>query len=203
MTPRRSLAQLLQEEGLVDPGGIEAAEARQRERGGALDTALLELGLLDEERLVDALARAADLPPAPAAAFAAVDPRARRLFPSKVAERHRLAPFALSGRELSIAASPPIDAGLLDELGFMISLRLVPHAAAEWRVRELISRLYGAPLPPRFASLAAGEAPPPRGAAPGRGGAGERTAAPDATPYATPDAAPYGTPDGTPDATPE
>src|SRR6266545_3391210 len=147
------------------------AVARQRDVGGALDTALLELSALPEDRLTSYLARAAELPPAPETAWSGNDARARRVFPSRVAERHGLAPFALEGRELSLVATYPVDVGLLDEISFMLSLHLTAHVGPEWRVRELIQRLYGGQLSPRLAALAvaSGAAPPPAvDAAPGR-----------------------------------
>ncbi|HYD39713.1 MAG TPA: hypothetical protein VEB43_02705 [Anaeromyxobacter sp.] len=147
------LAALLVNEGAVAGATMEQALARQAELGGALDTALLELGV-DEAVLLDALARATDLPPAPATAWDAADARARRVFPSRVAERHGLAPFALDGRELALVASYPVDLGLLDEISFMLSLHLTAHVGPEWRVRALIHRLYGAALDPRLAKLA-------------------------------------------------
>ena len=159
------LSQLLSEEGMVSPDDLLRALARQREAGGTLDTALLELGLLPENRLVAAMGRAADLPVAPLSAYERIDARARRVFPSKVAERHGLAPFALDGRELSLVATNPVDLGLLDEVSFMLSLHLAPHVGPEWRVRTLIQRLYGGPLPPRLARL--GEQSARRGTSPG------------------------------------
>src|SRR6266545_4382402 len=143
------------------------AVARQRDVGGALDTALLELSALPEDRLTSYLARAAELPPAPGTAWAAGDARARRVFPSRVAERHGLAPFALEGRELALVATYPVDLGLLDEISFMLSLHLTAHVGPEWRVRELIHRIYGGALPPRLAALAEAA-----------GGVPERTAPP-------------------------
>jgi len=147
------LAALLVNEGAVAGATMEQALARQAERGGALDTALLELGV-DEAVLLDALARATELPAAPASAWDAADARARRVFPSRVAERHGLAPFALDGRELALVASYPVDLGLLDEISFMLSLHLTAHVGPEWRVRALIHRLYGGALDPRLAKLA-------------------------------------------------
>jgi hypothetical protein len=164
----RDLAQLLVEEGIVGADEVERALARQREAGGALDTALLEQGLIPEDRLVELLSRATDLPPAPLSSYQTIDPRARRVFPSKVAERHGLAPFALEGRELSLVATVPIDLGLLDEISFMLSLHLTPHVGPEWRVRALIQRLYGGQLSPRLARLAQaarGQDPPASSAA--------------------------------------
>ncbi|HUL58084.1 MAG TPA: hypothetical protein VLU43_02350 [Anaeromyxobacteraceae bacterium] len=154
----KDLAALLVEEGVVAAKDMEHALERQFQAGGALDSALLELGLADEARLLPFLARATALPVAPPSAWTQVDARARRVFPSKVSERHGLAPFALDGRELSLVATCPVDTGLLDEISFMLSLHLVPHVGPEWRVRELIHRLYGTPFPQRLSSLAAGTA---------------------------------------------
>jgi HEAT repeat protein len=181
------LAALLVNEGAVAGATLEQALARQAELGGALDTALLELGV-DEAVLVGALARATELPPAPESAWEAADARARRVFPSRVAERHGLAPFALDGRELSLVAAYPVDLGLLDEISFMLSLHLTAHVGLEWRVRVLIHRLYGGALDPRLAKLADGRggvAPPvelaPRTGAthPGRAGEDEADGEPE------------------------
>ena len=106
----RELAQLLVDEGIVAPADVERALARQREAGGSLDTALLELGLIAEERLMPAPGPRLRAPAAPPSAYQQVDARARRVFPAKVAERHGLAPFALDGRELSLVAAYPVDA---------------------------------------------------------------------------------------------
>ncbi len=168
----KDLAALLVEEGVVSAEVMARALARQDEAGGALDTALLELGAVAEDALAVALAGAADVPPAPPAAFAAADARARRVFPARVADRHGLAPFALEARELSVVSVFPVDSSLLDEIGFMLSLNLSAFVAPEWRVRLLVHQLYGTPLAPRFAALAraAGELP-----------AEEPAAAPEAT----------------------
>jgi hypothetical protein len=150
----KDLAALLVEEGVVPADLMQRALARRDEAGGALDTALLELGALSEDALAIALAGAADVAPAPPEAFAGPDARARRVFPARVADRHGLAPFALDGRELSVVSVFPVDAGLLDEIGFMLSLHLTAYVAPEWRVRLLVHQLYGTPLAPRFAAMA-------------------------------------------------
>jgi hypothetical protein len=154
----KDLSALLLEEGAVSKADMDRAVALQARLGGALDTALLELGLIGEGHLLSFLSHASGLAPAPAEAFEEIDPRARRVFPAKVAERHRLAPFALDGRELSVVAVHPVDAASIDEIGFMLSLTLVPHVGPECRVQQLIQRLYGGQLPARLARLL--EAPP-------------------------------------------
>jgi len=147
------IADLLVKDGIVSATDAERAAARQQEAGGALDTALLELDLVDEARLGGYLTRASGLPIAPDLAWGAPDARARRVFPAKVAERHGIAPFALEGRDLSVVSAYPPDLGLLDEISFMLSLHLKPYVAAEWRVRDLVHRLYGTTVPLRLRAL--------------------------------------------------
>jgi HEAT repeat protein len=173
-----ALLERLVADGAIARAAAEGVAARHEQAGGAIDTALLEMGLVPVARLPEILARVTGLPSPPEAAFTRPDPRARRVFPAKVAERHGIAPFALEGRELSVVTTYPPDVGLLDEVGFMLSLHLRAHVAPEWRVRALVRDLYGTPLPARLAALApgtgrargderpAGAAPPPSRAAP-------------------------------------
>jgi hypothetical protein len=47
-----------------------------------------------------------------------------------------------------------VDVALLEEISFMLSLHLKPHVGPEWRVREMIQRLYGSPVPERLQRIA-------------------------------------------------
>ena len=175
-------------DGTITREDAELVASRLARTGGAVDSVLLELHLVPAARLPEILARVSGLPMAPETAFTAPDPRARRVFPAKVAERHAVAPFALDGRELSVVTTYPPDASLLDELGFLLSLHLRPHVAPEWRVRALVQQLYGTPLPERLAALggAPGRDPevetPDPGAAPPTQEGPSATRAPDWTP---------------------
>ncbi len=143
----------LVEEGLIGAKDAGHAAERVARTGGALDSVLLELRLVPAPRLAEALSRVSGMPQPPESAFTAPDPRARRVFPAKVAERHAIAPFALDGRELSVVMTYPPDRDLLGEIGILLSLHLRAHVAPEWRVRALVRELYGTPLPGRLEAL--------------------------------------------------
>ena len=153
-------------DGAITREDADRVAARLARTGGAVDSVLLELHLVPASRLPEILARVSGLPTAPDTAFTAPDPRARRVFPAKVAERHAVAPFALDGRELSVVTTYPPDTSLLEELGFLLSLHLRAHVAPEWRVRALVQQLYGTPLPERLVALGAAPAPAPSAEAP-------------------------------------
>jgi len=140
-------------DGAITSEDAERVVARLARTGGAVDTILLELHLVPAARLPELLAQVSGLPAAPETAFGAPDPRSRRVFPAKVAERHAIAPFALDGRELSVVTAYPPDKGLLEEIGFLLSLSLRAHVAPEWRVRALVQQLYGTPIPARLAAM--------------------------------------------------
>jgi hypothetical protein len=148
------LATVLVQEGLVAPEAMERAVLRQKVCGGTLDSALLELELLDERVLVLALARVAGLPPSPPVALADPDPRIRRLFPARLAERHGIAPFRLDGHELVVLASWPDGVAALPDAAAALPVRLTAHVAPEWRVRELVYRVYGLAAGERYERLA-------------------------------------------------
>jgi hypothetical protein len=160
------LSQILVQRGDLTDEQAQAAESRQVMLGGALDTAMLELGL-DPGRLRGALADAFETPLATDEDLAAADdPRALRAIPERWAQRHQLPPVRLSadGAVLTVLSPAPADLALLIRLGELLEVQLEPRIALEVQVEERISRLYGRPLPERFAVLAAG------GTGKGRGG---------------------------------
>src|SRR3954465_4920183 len=102
MTSR--LASLLVQGGLVSPRKMAQAFQRQVIYGGTLDTILLEMDVLDEGTLVDAMGRASSLPtagdlPSKEQLDAA---GARDWFPHSLSERFRAVPVALDGNVLRV-----------------------------------------------------------------------------------------------------
>lgn len=75
------LGQELVARGLLEAGALELARGAQAARGGALTTVLLELDLLDEETLQDALAATTGLQAARPADLARTDPAVAARFP--------------------------------------------------------------------------------------------------------------------------
>ncbi len=157
-------ASQLVSEGAVTPALIDDALRRQVLSGGALDTILLELGALTEAECLAQLERVSGLDAAPASQLLTADPALASLLAPKLAERHALLPLRADGLELVVATSFPPNEEMLEEIGFLVGRELVPQVALEARVRQGIARLYGRPLPPRFAALVAAldSAPPPQ-----------------------------------------
>jgi hypothetical protein len=147
------LASLLVQDGLVSPKKMAEAFQRQVIYGGALDTILLEMDLVDEATLVDALGRAGGLPSAgdlpPGEQLVA----AGRWFSRSVSERYRAVPIELDGNVLRVLITDPPDRRQLDELGYMLSYSIDPILVPEYRFAQAVELVYQTAMPARLASL--------------------------------------------------
>ena len=155
MTSR--LASLLVQENIVSAKKMAEAFQRQVIYGGTLDTILLEMDIIDEPALIEALGRASQLAtagdlPSPESLDAA---GAARWFPHSVCERYHAVPISLDGNVLRVVVTDPPDRKQLDELGYMLSLSVDPIIVPEHRFMQAVELVYHVSLPARFQSLAA------------------------------------------------
>jgi hypothetical protein len=160
------LSSLLVQEGLVSAKKMAEAFQRQVIYGGTLDTILLEMDVIDERLLIEALGRASSLPtagslPSPVASAAS-------WFPLDVAEKYRAVPVGNEGNTLRVLVTDPLDRKQLDELGYTLSRSIDPIVVPEHRFLQALEVVYQVSLPARYASLAAklrqrepAPAPPP------------------------------------------
>ncbi len=157
------LAQHLVERGLVSAEQLDEAKRRQAAEGGTLDTNLLELGVISEAGMLQALADVSDARPVHLADF---EPNADIVayMPRMIAERLTLTPLSVDGDTLHVACSYPVPDQSLREVGLLLGKPLVLWVGIECRIREWISVLYKVELPPRYAALLASLSP--QGAAP-------------------------------------
>jgi hypothetical protein len=134
---------------------VRAATARQAVYGGALDTAILELGALDEPTLWTALATATEAPVPDAALFENPDPAAAAVFGIAWSHRCRAVPVGQAGGVLQLCCSEPIAEADLEAaraaLGVSFELFVVP----EVRLAAARQAVYGEPMPPRLLRILA------------------------------------------------
>jgi hypothetical protein len=103
-----ALSRALIESGKVDPSALEDAVQQQLVHGGALDTILLELGLLDEPTLAQMLCAAWQTAPVDAARIEAPSPEAIKLLPERMAVTMRTCPVFLDRDGLHVLVPAPL-----------------------------------------------------------------------------------------------
>src|SRR4051812_13843470 len=125
------LSDCLMRDGTVEAAVVRAATARQAVYGGALDTALLELGAVDEPTLWTALSTATGVPIPEAALFENPDPTAAAVFDAAWSRRCRAVPVGQRDGTVQVCCTEPVADGQLaaarQALGISFELYVVPE----------------------------------------------------------------------------
>ncbi|HTA21878.1 MAG TPA: hypothetical protein VK989_21435, partial [Polyangia bacterium] len=129
---------------------MRAATARQAVYGGALDTALLELGALDEPALWGALATATGAPIPDAALFEHPDPAAATLFDATWSRRCRAVPVGRHDGALQLCCSEPVDDAQLEAAEAALGVSFEVFVVPEVRLAAARQAVYGELMSPRL-----------------------------------------------------
>ena len=148
------LSSLLVRDGLVGVKRMEKAFQRQVIYGGSLDTILLEMSLVPEERLTQYLALASGLPPAARDEGSVLEADALALVIKELAEQYRAVPLALEGEAVRILVCSPLEISELEDLADLLDRPLQPLITPEYRWHLVFAAAYGIDPPARFTTLA-------------------------------------------------
>ncbi len=149
----KKLGQLLLSEGIVTEQQLEKALRSQEILGGRIGTCLLEIGALDEDRLLGALSAQLGVPSARKIDLDHIPHVILDLIPTELARRHRVIPFRMLGTELFVAALAVKDLAMLDALAFATGKDIRAHISTESRLEVSLSKYFGAPVSERFHQL--------------------------------------------------
>jgi hypothetical protein len=133
---------------------MERAFQHQVIYGGCIDTILLEMGLIPEERLVQYLSLATGLPPATRKETEAFDPAAGNRCSLELAQAYRVVPLCFDRDALRVLVHDPVDLTLLEELANELELPIQPLIVPEYRFHIVFNLVFGRSTPARFLKLA-------------------------------------------------
>jgi hypothetical protein len=111
--------------------------------GGRIDTVLLDMGLLSESALLEALGQFHSTRTASGADLASTVPVVARMISPRMAARLEIVPFRHQGKTLSVATLNPSDLLVEDELALLTDSMISSYVALEARLYEALERLYG------------------------------------------------------------
>lgn len=149
---RVRIGELLVNGGHIDAMQLDSALAHQRQWGGRIGQAIVRLGFLTEERMLQAVGSQLGapfvvigertFPPSVVGLLPKKLIRARRALPLEKLSEHRRGP-------LVVAFADPADLVAMDEIAFVTGLDVKPVLAAEWDIEQAIARHLGdAPAAP-------------------------------------------------------
>ena len=142
--PRKTLEELLLDEGLIDESGLRYARRHARKNGVSLARAVVEEGLSDEA-LAEAVARRLKLPRVDLAREP-VDDDALREVPYDLADSRRLLPLSLdrTGRRrvIRVAMVDPLDVDAVEEIEMSTGCQLEAVVARAGELAEAAQKHY-------------------------------------------------------------
>jgi type IV pilus assembly protein PilB len=143
MSAHQNLGSILIAERQVDEVQLHAGLGYQRRWGGKLGQALVALGYLSEQGLIEALSRQLGVP------FVSLEQKQIpqnlvRLLSERTMREKRFIPFALEGatlrKTLCVAMATPTDLSLVDEIGFLTGKPVKAYLASEKDIDRALDR---------------------------------------------------------------
>ena len=143
MSQRKKLGELLLSAGAIDEIQLRSAIGHQKNWGGKLGSALVELGFTTEEVIAKVLEEQLkqrclsedELVP---------EPEVLSLISLQDALRYVVLPLKGDARVLVLAMSNPFDLAISDEIGFKIGRKIKGVLAMESAIKRAIKKYYGA-----------------------------------------------------------
>lgn len=163
------LGELLINEGLLTHEQLEEALKCQVIFGIKLGSSLIELGYIDENKLVRLLGKKLGVPAATRKQLMEIPYHVYSLLTPAVAEQYRVVPFMLENRRLSVAMSDPTDFKAIDELSFVTGHIIQPFIAADINMSFALEKYYQVRRDMRYIRVGGGGLKRPVPAAPETG----------------------------------
>jgi type IV pilus assembly protein PilB len=139
---RKRLGEILLNAGVLSEPQLRAALVEQRRWGGPIGRILVDMRLITEDAMVQALSHQLNFP-AVKLDGRAIPQEVLDLVPAELAESHGVMPFSLQGKFLDVAMADPTNLGIIDELRIRTRLNVRPYLAGPKAIERAIARCYG------------------------------------------------------------
>ncbi|MGB6067807.1 MAG: type IV-A pilus assembly ATPase PilB [Desulfomonilaceae bacterium] len=138
---RDRIGEMLLRAGIIDEEKLESAIDHQRNQGGKVYSALLQLKYLNEDDLVEFLSRQLGLSTVSLDEID-VDPDAVKLITSQKAQKYMAIPYSQVNSSVYVAMADPTDYSAIDDIKFLTGLSVEVSIAAESQIRQALGLYY-------------------------------------------------------------
>ncbi|MGD0088508.1 MAG: ATPase, T2SS/T4P/T4SS family [Planctomycetota bacterium] len=139
---RRFIGQILIDMGILDEEKLEECLKLQQEKGGAIGQVLIEAGYITAEDLLQALATQYNVQTVDLTQIR-VPEEVIKMVSVSMAQVYRIVPIAFDNNQLTVAMADPQNVNALDDLRFMLNCQVAAAVASEQQVTAAISQYYG------------------------------------------------------------
>jgi hypothetical protein len=150
------IGELLVKEGTITRKQLDEALKCQVIFGGRLGTNLVEMGYLEEQKLVDCLSRQLSVPFVSPEQMMSVPPEVIKLISKELAEEYKFIPLSLDKKKLTVAIWDPSDLSAIDAISFITGYIIKPLVCSELRLQLALEQYYGVKRQVRYIQLSGG-----------------------------------------------
>jgi len=136
------LGQLLVRDKIISEDQLQRALAEQKLKGVSLNAALIELGVLREDDILDFLHKKYGFVSI-TIGDQEVDPKLVELVGEECMQRHQLIPVKKTGSTLYLAMSDPLDAGVIADIEHTTSCHVQAMVASESSIKKVVEAYFG------------------------------------------------------------
>ncbi|MBE0577256.1 MAG: general secretion pathway protein GspE [Desulfuromonadales bacterium] len=137
------LGELLIKESLLTQTQLDEALQTQVIFGGKLGTVLIEMGLITEDTLAENLGKLISIPCANPGQLQNIPEDIIKIISPELADKHKVVPVAVSGKNLTLAMADPRNLKSIDEISFRSGYIVRPILALEVRLVIALEKYYG------------------------------------------------------------
>ncbi len=138
----RNLLNRLVEDKVITEDIALVAEQIQIERGGRIDTNLLDIRAVSEDIIIKYLEAVSRLKSVSIDKIENIKKEVIALFPARLAIRYRLIPFNVEHNAISLIINDPTDIALLEEISFLLGMDVKPFIAPDLWIEHLLYEHY-------------------------------------------------------------
>jgi len=137
------LGEILLRDGVVQPEQLQAALARQREKGGSLGENLIVTGAIENtDAIIYQLAAQINCQVVPSLAEYEIPAEVLGLVPEDMVIKHGVMPVQREGQTIHVVTSDPRNLGLIDTIKFITGCQIKLWMTPESQLRKAIDRYY-------------------------------------------------------------
>lgn len=138
---RIRIGDLLVENRVISEGQLQAALTEQKRSGHKLGYTLIELGFIDEQRLLDFLSQQLQIPFIDLTSYP-LQPEVVKRVQETMARRYRVILLEIRDKDVLVGMADPTDLFAYDELGHVLKKRIRQAVVRESDLLEALDRMY-------------------------------------------------------------
>lgn len=138
---RIRIGDLLVENRVISEGQLQTALAEQKRSGHKLGHTLIELGFIDEQRLLDFLSQQLQIPYIDLTSYP-LQPEVVKSIQETMARRYRVIVLETRDKDVLVGMADPTDLFAYDELGHVLKKRVRQAVVRESDLLEALDRMY-------------------------------------------------------------